>query len=260
MTLTKLETKELIETIWERLAKGESESDLCEMLGLEPEEYETKRKAMLIEKASEYKNKPPEHMFVEYVIWQLRGINDLTELVEKLKVSKTPNANAIVAAIKVRSDVYDKVIAKGQEFGVLRKSAAESKISIGGITLADLTNEKLRTQITSAIGDMDKLMKRYGDMSMTEVDPGVLHHGPRLLESSIDTEGTTVVVEAPPAKDDVVVPAAKPKAEGPRTVTHKNKKSKATANKAKTKARGVRSPEIKEEMAASRNVFEGWGD
>ena len=251
MAFKKGEMKEAIQTVWKSLVEGDSDENIMDFMGIEPEDYESVRKVMLEEQAQLLRTKPPEHHYVEYMLWQYKGIKDLTEIVARLKEAKSPNAAAQVAAIKVRSDIYDKIISKGQEFGVLKKTP-ETKVTVGGHFVAELTSEKLRSQLTSALVDLDKLMKRYGDGDMTSVDPGPLHHGPKLAaDSSLDSPA--IVVVAPPAKDDMINVVAKPKPIGPRSDL-KGKSYKSKKPPMGAKVRGVKSAAIKDEVRASKAV------
>lgn len=260
MSLTKADTKAAAAEIWKKLISGDDDEDLMELLGVDEETYETLKKTMLEEQAIELRTRPPEHTYVQYVLWQQRGVHDLTELIEKQKKRTSPNANAMVAAIKVRGDIYDKIIAKGQEFGVLKKTP-DTKLIVGGHFVTDLTSPELRKKVTASISEMDKLMKRYGDTSILDVDPGALHHGPKLLTDSSTLE-STVVIEAPPAKDDMLAIVAKPVPTGPKGPQVKGKKFKAAKVTGGSKVLGVKSQAVKEENRKKRepDYSERWGD
>lgn len=242
---SKAELAETMATIWDLLLDGNTDKDIIDLTGLEAEAYKVLRTRLLEEKAAELQSKPAEHVYVEYVIWQSQGIVDLTKMIGDFKKSK--QYNAMVGAVRVRAELYDKLIARGQEFGVFKKTP-ERKEVVGGFILADLTSDKLRTMVTGALSDLDKLMRRYGDRDIIEMDGGPVHHGPRLLE---DGGVVTEVAAAPPAKDDPVsVPPVAPEPAGSKAlkeplmlappVRAKSKHARARTSKQSSKARGRR--------------------
>jgi len=175
-TLTKRDIAEAKVTIWEMLARGDKDSEIIDAVGLGADVYAVIKHQVLDDKAQALRNKPPEHVYVEYILAQERNINDLTAMIAEFKKSK--QYNAMVGAIKARADLHDKLIAKGQEFGLFRKES-EHKV-IAGVLVSELSREDLKSAITGAISGLDKMMSMYGESSIIDVTPGALHHGPAL--------------------------------------------------------------------------------
>lgn len=236
--LTKEEMAETLETIWDLLLDGNTDKEIIELTGLDADAYKALRQKLLEEKAAELQSKPAEHVYVEYVIWQSQGIVDLTTMIDQFR--KTKQYNAMVGAVRVRAELYDKLIAKGQEFGVFKKTP-ERKEVVGGFILADLTSDKLRTLVTGALVDLDKIMRRYGDTDIMAIDAGPVHHGPRLVA---DSGEVIEVSEAPMAKDDIPPEAKGSKVfKDPPSVLappKKAKHAKARTSRQSSKARGRR--------------------
>lgn len=242
--MTKAELAETMETIWDLLLDGNTDKEIIELTGLEAEAYKALRQKMLEEKAAELQAKPAEHVYVEYIIWQTQGIVDLTKMLDKFR--ETKQYNAMVGAVRVRAELYDKLIAKGQEFGVFKKTPERKEI-VGGLVLADLSSDKLRAMVTGALSELDKLMRRYGDTDFIDIEAGPVHHGPRLLE---DGGAVIEVAEAPPAKDDPApapvgskaIPAPPSVITPPRPKGSKN--VRARTSKHSSKARGRRAHDV----------------
>lgn len=225
---------EALDSIWDMLVKGDSDKEIMELMGLDSPVYRALKKKLLETKAGELKGKAPEHVYVEYILAQTRGIQDIDAMIKDFKTSK--NWGAMVAAVRVRAELYDKLIAKGQEFGVFRK-APERKELVGGILLADLTNADLRKQIVGAVSSLEKLMKRYGDVPLDAVSEGEIYSGPKLTDGTKAEEvleTTAEDVEVPMAKDDVPPPP-------PRRL---HKPERARTAKHSSAARGRRSFEL----------------
>lgn len=174
MKLTKEQVKEAIATIYGALCEGKADTDVIYDMGLSAEQYEQLKAAMFDAKADEVRAKPTEHVYIEYMINQINNINDLTSMIEVFKTSK--QFNAMVGAVRARSEIYDKLIARGQEFGIIHKKPDRKEI-VAGVLIGDLTNKELKKLITAELGKLNGLMQRYGDADIMAIEPGPLHLG-----------------------------------------------------------------------------------
>lgn len=235
MRLTKSEVEEAIATIYGLLAEGKDDKEVLEGMGISAEDYAALKAAMFDKKADEVRTRPIEHVYVEYCIQQAQNVKDLTDLMETYKGSR--QANALVGAIRVRSEIYDKLIKTGQDMGVIKRAAQQHEV-IGGIVVADLTNEKLKALITQELRELSGLMKKYGDKGILEMDPGTLHYGPALpaktSASGEDDKDKPVTSPAPVARIKTAMPL---KAGAP---APDSKFAKAASAKAKTGRRVVK--------------------
>ncbi len=175
-TLTQRDIAEAKITIWELLAKGEPDSVIIDTIGLSPKVYGILKHQVFDDKAQELRTKPSEHVYVEYILAQKQNISDLTEMIGEFKSTK--QYNAMVGAIRARADLNDKLIARGQEFGVFRKEP-ERRV-IAGVLVAEMTRTDLKVQITGAIGNLEKMMSMYGGENIIDVPTGPIHYGRRL--------------------------------------------------------------------------------
>ncbi len=190
-SLTKADVSEAKQLIWDQLSKGVRDMEIIERLGVEAETYVSLKAQMLDDKAEELKNKPSEHVYIEYCLAQHENIHTLTEMIKDFKSTK--QYNAMVGAVRARADLQDKLIAKGQEFGVYKKTPAGRVI--GGLLVADLSSSDLKSAITKAIGNLDKMINRYGDSDIIDVPSSSvnLHYGPALPPPSMLEEPSSVV-------------------------------------------------------------------
>lgn len=269
--MTKSELSEAMTTLWDLLTSGNSDAEAMDMMGLSSDTYVDLKRRLVDEKAAELKNKPAEHIYVEYIIWQTMGIVDLTKMMGEFKRLK--QYNAMVGAVRVRAELYDKLIAKGQEFGVFKKTPERKEI-VAGMAISEMGNKELKGAITGAIGELGKLMKRYGDTKIIDIEPGPTHHGPALITSG---DGVEVVPVAPRAKDDpeaspesiadremagIKASTALPKrgvttAPTPGASKRPFKNAKAKTSKQSTAARGARPRDNRPKMKV--NPLD-WGD
>jgi hypothetical protein len=192
MKLTKEQVKEAVATIYGLLCSGKDDTEILDEMGIGVEEFEKLKAAMFDVKADEVRAKPTEHTYVQYMIDQMRNLSDLDDMIESFKTTK--QYNAMVGAVRARSEILDKLIAKGQEFGLIHKMPDKKEI-VAGILVADLTNKELKKMITRELTNLNGMMRRYGDRNIMDIEPGAIHRGEALpaavLGDSSDTDSTT---------------------------------------------------------------------
>lgn len=157
------------------LIAGKSDTEIQDLIGLTLGRLVKMKKSIFDKEIERLRAKPTEHTYVEYVLNQMGCVRDLTELYEASK--KQNNANAGVGAIRARSDIFDKVIKVGQEFGILERKPEEKRI-IAGIMVAQLSNDQLKSAITTQIGQLNEMVTQFGDLDITRLKPGQLHYTP----------------------------------------------------------------------------------
>lgn len=198
MKMTKVQVQEAIVTIYGHMCEGKLDNEIIADMGLTPEEYKKLRSAMFDAKADEVRSTPTEHVYVDYMIKQARNIKDLTDMIEEFKTTK--QYTALVGAVRVRAELYDKLIAKGQEFGLIHKEPDKKQV-LAGVMVADLSNKQLKTMIVGELDNLNQLMARYGDANIMDMAPGKLHHGPRLPPTiDADSAGLAAKAKKPVAK------------------------------------------------------------
>jgi hypothetical protein len=179
--LSKTEMLEAVGKIYQLASEGKSEREISDEIGLDVETVGALYRQMVDMKSDEIKNKPIEHTYVEYMLKQLRNICDLNEVIEKLKDTKQYN-QAMISAIRTRADIWDKLIAKGQECSVIKKAPERQEIGVA-MMVAELSNSDLRREVKTAITKMTDMIERHGETDFMKLPvPEVLHSGPKLKE------------------------------------------------------------------------------
>lgn len=128
---------------------------------------------------------------------QIANIGELTDIVKKSKKAK--QYNSAISAIRVRADLHDRILTKGQEFGVFKRTADSGAIDLSRM-VADMTSDQIRITFVKAISEMGKMMRTFGDHSIIDATPGQIHYGEALPDT--EKSGSPEIVVAPPSKDD----------------------------------------------------------
>ncbi len=175
--------------IYNYMVQGKKDGWIKKQLDLDAEDFEACKRFMLEEKSEKIRSQPREHFFIEYEAEQRRNIRDLDGLIKNL--DSNSQYNALVGAIRLRSDITDKIVNRAQEFGLVKKEAAESKLTIGGVVVAQLDAAGLRKAIIDNTRELSGLMSKYGEKDFAALPaPSELHYGP-----SIDTTGESAEVD-----------------------------------------------------------------
>lgn len=231
--LTKKQLAEAIQTIYSGYVEGKTDEEQAAVMGIDAEEFTKLRVAMFDAKADEVRARPTEHTYVQYMIDQSKNISDLTDMIKDFK--HTRQHTAMVAAVKARSDIYDKLIKFGQEFGLIHKDAKTGDFGLGAL-IADMSNKQLRIAITAELKTLNGLVNRYGDGGILDMEPGSLHHGPRLPSSEMDDDRLAVGESAPPVVPEKKTPPRKKIAKRKAaTKTSKSKNTKRHAGRVKAR-------------------------
>lgn len=211
---------ELSAEIYGMMIEGDTDGDIIESLDITPQEYAIAKKFLLDNKGSEEESMTSKQRFAKYVIDQNRCVTALDELI--LNLNSKSQYNALVGAIRLRSDIADKVITTGQTLGIISKEP-EKKMVMNGVVIADVSDKDLRKELAKSIVSFGKLMKRYGGgKDIVDIKTGELHYG----------EGVKVLPEDFASTAAMGAPPMKPKA--------KDKKNRANTGKRAAGRRRVR--------------------
>ena len=208
MAFTKAEKMEAAASIYELMLAGESDDRIMSAMGMSAELFQEAKRFMLESKASEARSKSREVVYVEYVLEQRGNVRQIDDL---LNVMSGPDGkkhyNAFVGALRLRSDIADRILERGYELGIVRKTPEQHEV-IGGIAVAGMTSEDLLKAIKEAVSLTTSVP--FADKSILELDAGPLHRGEgvidALVEDGEDDEALLASVPAPPAAKSALPP------------------------------------------------------
>lgn len=241
------EIRQLLAALRSHLALGKDDYAVAQEMKLTTAEYNALKREMYAQDKINVHSKSVEEVYTDYCLRQEQNITDLANLVNELKTTK--QYNAVVGAIRAKSDILDKTIKLGQEFGLLEK-VPEKKQVVAGVMVAGLETEELRALVQKLAADVGGLALRYGDADFMSAKPAPLL-----------TAGTSAPTPAP-ASAAVVPAAVKPVAAYPKpslpTFGGKGKPARTAAGPAKAAGpKAARAAERKlnlEAMKAAREA------
>jgi hypothetical protein len=133
-------------------SQGKSVSQIAIDLEM-PANVVTKNLNTVIDRMIEhYAKSTPQQTFVTYAAFQMGIVQKLQKTYEKYISSDVKQFNAGIQALRGMSDIYDKVLAKGIEFGVIEQKKADRK-SIEGKAL------DIKGELVAEITQLQKLVE-----------------------------------------------------------------------------------------------------
>jgi len=155
--------KDLVRTL---LCLSYSDFEICEYLKIKGTELARLKKEIFYEEISSTRDMTNEELFAQYKMQQMEVVKDIDVLVERFK--DTTQLNALASILKAKAEIFDKIIDKGQQFGVLEKSP-EKHAFIGQLNVTDMSREDLEGHLQKTNLEIQKLMGQDGSFLKRKV-------------------------------------------------------------------------------------------
>lgn len=146
-------------------ASGFDRSQIISLMELGPSEYEKLFSSVVGLYEKEITATSPQKAYVHYVIKQTALMREIQQMKGKLsdadggKLSDPKTAQAFLAAIKVQSDMADRIIRTGVELGVLERSR-KGALSINGLDPRDAEDRELGEMLEKQISEARRIANK----------------------------------------------------------------------------------------------------
>lgn len=198
-SLSKLDLIETAATVYDKLIGGESDTDIMSAMRMDAKTYDEVKRFLFDSKAEKYRTATREQNFVEYVTAQ-RAIQKKVKGYLESVSDPGKQLGSIVGALRLCSDIEERIIARGQEFGVFKKTAERREL-VAGLVVADMSTADLTKAISKHHKTFEDLVAKFGEGDMLALPAKPLHYG----ESAFDVPG-----EAVEEDDEAMLPPARP--------------------------------------------------
>lgn len=186
-SLSRTELLEVAVTIEGRMIAGDTREEIMDALGYTVEQYAEARKFMLDMKTEELHGTSREHTYINYMLEQRGTIKQLDKLSKDLDGKN--QHNAMVGALRLRSDLVDKIIDRGIDFGFIKKTPERKEI-VAGILISDMSTADLKKEIMEHGKLTRELVGKFGESSFMDVADKPLHYSePTFVRPDIEAEG-----------------------------------------------------------------------
>ena len=191
----------LLSKLRESLLEGVGDDDLCEKLSCSLERVQELKLALDEQEVEALRKSPTEHTYVEYVREQRRCMLALDKLIDGYRSPESDSEEqptggttptAFVSAVRTKSDIIDKIVKTGQEFGLIER-ASQGRGLIAGQAIFNLSHTEVKNYAIGELKALNEMMQRYGDQSIGDLDPGPLHLPVSIPKSPIKAHSRTTV-------------------------------------------------------------------
>lgn len=145
--------KDLVRTL---IALNYNDYEMCEYLQITGKELAKFKKEVFFEELTVHRQMSNEELYVQYKLQQMEIVKDLDVIIERFKGSK--QLTALAAAMRTKSDIYNEIISKGYEFGVIEKTAEKSISLIGNVDIGTATMTELKSQLNKTNREIEKVV------------------------------------------------------------------------------------------------------
>ncbi len=145
--------KDLVRTL---ISLNYNDHEMCEYLYIDVKELSRLKKEVYFEELSVHRQMTNEELFVQYKLQQMEVVKDLDVIVERFKGSK--QLTALAGALKAKSEIYNDIINKGYEFGVIDKTPDKAALLVGNLDITSASLSDLRSEMVKNNDEMQKIV------------------------------------------------------------------------------------------------------
>lgn len=145
--------KDLVKTL---VSLSYNDYEICEYLDIKGTELARLKKEIFFEEIMSTRQMTNEERFAQYKMQQMEIVKDIDVLVEQFK--ETKQLQALIGALKLKSEITDSIIAKGMEFGVIEKQPEKKAVLVGTLDITTASISELEKEIEKTSQEISKLM------------------------------------------------------------------------------------------------------
>lgn len=172
--MARLDMIEVAATVYDKLLEGESDTDIMISLRIDVKTLAEVKKFIFNDRAEKHRTATREQTFVEYETRQRVIIRTIDRYVAKMDDMKM--LGAVVGALRLRSDIEERIITRGQEFGLFKKTPDRKEL-VAGVVVADMSTAELAKAITKHHKMLEDTLKKYGESDFLALPAGPIHYG-----------------------------------------------------------------------------------
>ncbi len=148
--------RSIIQEIKTLMGKNYSDEEIIEKLELRPQALSVHKRDIFDSDKAAFAHLDSSGVYTDYILKVRQLIRELDNVI--IKFRNRGQYTALVAAIKTKSELYDKVIKLGQDFGFIEKKVAEMKVS-AEVAFTTKSEADVRKEIEAELKAMHKLVQ-----------------------------------------------------------------------------------------------------
>ena len=186
------------------LGEGRTDDEIKLELGLADHDFFNHRSTVVEEERNKAGRQPVE-IFVEYQLRQLQHIDELEKIREKAQESG--QLGHAVSATKVKAELLDKIIQRGQDLGVYHREGQKLTVK-GAMGLVHMSPRQLAEQLDTSFQRLQALSEDLGrPLELGEI---AKTSNLRLVEPAKQNEPAEVIEVSGVVQDELLEPEVQP--------------------------------------------------
>lgn len=145
--------KDLVRTL---MALNYNDYEMCDYLNIDVKVLSKLKKEVFFEELAVHKQMTNEELFIQYKLQQMEIVKDFDVIVERFKNSK--QLTALAAALKAKAEIYNDIISKGYDFGVIEKTPEKTALLVGNLDINAASITELKSAMAKNASEMEKLV------------------------------------------------------------------------------------------------------
>lgn len=152
--MTKKERKRCIVRMRNLIGKNYTDDEIAEELAVGVDQVMALRRRIYATDKARFQSFDKYVVYSDYIAKSTQMVKELDDI--KTKFRNRGQWTALVAAVKQKGEIYDKVIKLGQDFGFIDKKATEIKVE-GEMSFSAMTDKDIRAEIQAEVNKMHQL-------------------------------------------------------------------------------------------------------
>jgi hypothetical protein len=152
---TQAQYRQLLDMVQDTIMRGLTDEQASAELGLEMAELKRHQGAILDRFVTNLQQQTTFQVYAHYVLEQKSCIVELQQMINGFRSSK--QHNAMVGAVKAKSEILDKIISKGQDMGIIEKRAKRIEF-IGSLDVRNMTELDIAREIMVQMQQINELV------------------------------------------------------------------------------------------------------
>jgi len=145
----------MLDLVQDTIMRGLTDEQATKELGIGLPEYRKLQTGVMDRLIEQLQKQTTFQVYAHYVLEQKSCVLELQKMIDGFKTSK--QHNALVGAVKAKSEILDKIISKGQDMGVIEKRAKRIEF-IGSLDVRNMTDLDIARSIMLEMQEINELV------------------------------------------------------------------------------------------------------
>ena len=154
-----------VDTIRRMLSEGKTDVQISEELSLSTKKYNDLKRLMYSWEIEDLHKKTPEEHYIDFRIKQDQTLRNLDKMAQSFE--ETKNYNALIGAIRLKTEVMTAIWKTGREIGIIKGSPDWDR-QVAGELVSQLGTKEIRTKVVEEVRKLYDKISKFGDRDILD--------------------------------------------------------------------------------------------